>query len=113
MNNHRYFGLNSWAKIYVASAVGKTLIGVIRRRLTALSRNEPIVEMLYAYTMPDGTIYSEFVQGSEWTSGLNYLVALKDESGEMVTKSLWSQVEYDNMKAISTQLETGPILPIV
>ena len=99
--------------MYVASAVGKTVIGVIRRRLTALNRNEPIVEMLYAYTMPDGTIYSEFVQGSEWTSGLNYLVALKDVSGEMVTKSLWSQTEYDNMKARFSGSVLGPIIPIV
>ncbi len=85
--------------MYIASVVGKTVIGVIRRRLTPINQNEPIVEMLYAHTMPDGTIYSEFVQGSEWSSGLNYLVALKDEKGEMVTKSLWSQIEYDNMKA--------------
>ncbi len=113
LNKHQYFGLNSWARNYVANAVSKTIAGSIQRRLANLSASEPAVASLYAYTMPDGKVLTEFVQGSVWSSGLNYLVALKDENGVMVTLSLWSQTEYDDMKAQHRELAVGPILPIV
>ena len=46
---------------------------------------------LHKYTLPDGRVYTEFVQAAPWSSGPMFFIALKDEDGNEVEESLWSQ----------------------
>lgn len=52
---------------------------------------------LHRYTLPNGDVYVEFVQ--EWDSNDGddcvQFIALKDASGRIVTRSLWSPCERD------------------
>lgn len=53
---------------------------------------------LHKYTMPDGTMYRDFVQDEPWSSGPVFFYALekydeKDETWKIVKESLWSDEE--------------------
>lgn len=45
---------------------------------------------LYKYTLPDGKRFFESEQASPWSSGPMIFTALRDEYGEWVKESLWS-----------------------
>ena len=51
---------------------------------------------LHKYTFPDGRVFYEAVQASPWSSGPCFFLALKDERGEWVGESLWSEEEIEN-----------------
>lgn len=51
---------------------------------------------LHEYRMPDGRKYIEFVQAEPWSSGPCIFLALKDDSGNSVPESLWSDEEINN-----------------
>lgn len=51
---------------------------------------------LNKYTLPDGTVYYEGVQAEPWSSGPVFFLALKDEKGNWVPESLWSEEEIEN-----------------
>lgn len=48
---------------------------------------------LSGYKLSDGRIFFEDVQVEPWASGPNSFLALKDESGEWLASSLWSDEE--------------------
>ena len=48
---------------------------------------------LYKHTFPDGRIYFEFLQASPWYSGPVMFLALKDEQGNEIKESLWTEEE--------------------
>ena len=48
---------------------------------------------LYMYTMPDGRVYYEYLQSTMWSSGPCLFIALKDEKGNVVQESLWTDEE--------------------
>jgi hypothetical protein len=48
---------------------------------------------LYKYTLPNGKVYTEYVQHEPWSSGPCFFLALQDKSGKPVRKSLWSDKE--------------------
>ena len=50
---------------------------------------------LFAYTFPDGRVLREEVQTEPWSSGPCYLLALKDEQGNWVPESLWTEEEIE------------------
>ena len=51
---------------------------------------------LFKHIFPDGRIYYEEVQESPWSSGPVFFLALKDEKGEWVKESLWSEEEIND-----------------
>jgi len=51
---------------------------------------------LVKHILPDGRVFSEYVQAEPWSSGPCFFLALKDEKGEPVPESLWSQDEIDD-----------------
>ncbi|MDP3726339.1 MAG: hypothetical protein Q8R36_04045 [bacterium] len=46
---------------------------------------------LHDYIFPDGRVYSERVQAEPWSSGPVIFLALQDEDGNWVRKSLWAK----------------------
>lgn len=48
---------------------------------------------LSKYTFPDGRVFYDAVQSDEWSSGPCFFLALKDNNGEWVKESLWSDEE--------------------
>lgn len=54
------------------------------------------VANLHRYTMPDGTVYNEYVQAEPWSSGPCYFIALKNADGNIVHNSLWTDDEINN-----------------
>lgn len=51
---------------------------------------------LTEYTLPDGRVYSEYVQAEPWSSGPVFFLALKDENGNWIPESMWSEEEIEN-----------------
>ena len=51
---------------------------------------------LTKYTFPDGKVYQEAVQADPWSSGPVFFLALKDENGNWVPESLWSDEAISN-----------------
>lgn len=51
---------------------------------------------LSKYTFPDGRVFYEAMQADPWSSGPVFFLALKDENGEWVKESLWSDEEIEN-----------------
>lgn len=50
---------------------------------------------LNKYTFPSGRVVFEFEQASPWSSGPVMFLALKDENGEPIKKSLWTEEEIE------------------
>ena len=48
---------------------------------------------LYKYTLVGGTEYFEYVQEEPWSSGPMFFIALKDQNGNPVKDSLWTDEE--------------------
>ncbi|MGH9553291.1 MAG: hypothetical protein ACRD3W_28175, partial [Terriglobales bacterium] len=57
---------------------------------------DPVVAELHRHTLSDGSMYEEYVQAAPWSGGPCYFIALKDESGQPVAKSLWSEEQLAN-----------------
>lgn len=51
---------------------------------------------LSRYIFPDGRVLTEAVQANPWSSGPVFFLALKDEKGEWVKESLWSEEDINN-----------------
>jgi hypothetical protein len=47
------------------------------------------------HTFRDGRMLEEHVQASPWSSGPVFFLALKDEKGEWIKESLWSEEEIE------------------
>lgn len=54
-----------------------------------------VVSTLHKHTLPDGRVLREEVQANPWSSGPCYFVALKDEAGNWVPESLWTDEEIE------------------
>lgn len=52
-----------------------------------------VVALLYRYVLPDGTVYTESIQAVPWSSGPCYFIALRDEVGNWVPESFWTDKE--------------------
>lgn len=110
----QYIGLNPWARRLVNSkqkvreegirtyANGKKQRFNRWRRMPDARREHagiirgawlPKVAPLHRYTMPDGTVYVEFVQCTPWSGGPCYFIALMDKHGNPVPQSLWTDEE--------------------
>jgi hypothetical protein len=48
---------------------------------------------LWCYVMEDGTAYYEAEQDCPWSSGPTHFYALRDDAGEWVSESLWTEDE--------------------
>lgn len=111
----QYIGLNKWAESYVRATVPVREVGV---RLLPGGRTEsfdravmmPVAKTevvgvipgfygddipLVRYTMPNGRVFTEYVQAEPWSSGPCYFIALKNERGKVVPQSLWKQEDID------------------
>ena len=51
---------------------------------------------LNRYTLPDGTVYQEFVQACPWSSGPMIFLAFQDKDGKPVQESLWTDDEINH-----------------
>ncbi len=83
MRRTKYAGLNNRAKEIVATATKIETVGTLSAVFQSLKR----------YTMPDGQIYVEFQQDIVQSICEVYFVALKDQSGNNVLTSLWTNDE--------------------
>lgn len=52
---------------------------------------------LYRHTLPDGREFTEDVQETVWSSGPCIFLALRDEEGDWIERSLWSPEELEEM----------------
>lgn len=53
---------------------------------------------LYEYTLQNGRVVREAVQATPWSSGPCFFIALKDEEGNWIQESLWSnKAIHDNL----------------
>jgi len=57
---------------------------------------KPTVAPLKSYTFPGGRVLTEFVQDVPWSGGPCYHIALRDQKGVVVAKSLWTDEELKN-----------------
>ncbi len=106
------FGLNAWAQklvggekvlLYTEEVVrvypdGRRETQEPRQVLGSTVAREPSGEHysgmcegypLYKYTFPDGRVYVEAVQSIEYSSGPCIFLALRNEAGNWIPKSLW------------------------
>ena len=75
-------GHNMWATDIMATARSKQI---------SCSDTNPRVR-LFKHRLPDGRVYTEFVQGQVATkSGVIVFLAFKDEQGNEVKESLWKE----------------------
>ena len=117
MRCDQYIGLNEWASTRVfrthkVHEIGVRILpsGKVRKfdrwirvpvaRTQVIGRIEGAwndnVANLNRYTLPDGTVYEEFIQATPWSSGPCYFIALKDKHGKPVAESLWNDEEIAN-----------------
>ncbi|OGM98476.1 MAG: hypothetical protein A2915_00750 [Candidatus Yanofskybacteria bacterium RIFCSPLOWO2_01_FULL_41_34] len=74
---------NLWACELMAKACKRNHLG--------RSDSNPSIQ-LYSHTLPDGRVFTEFVQGvASVRSGVLIFVAFKDEQGNVVKESLWKE----------------------
>jgi hypothetical protein len=60
-----------------------------KTKIIGRSDTNPPVD-LYKHILPDGRVFTEFVQAIEYgRSGANVFLALKDSEGNIVQDSLW------------------------
>lgn len=113
----QFIGLNSWASDFVK---GESVLAYTERgsRVYSDGREEPFEHPVHAssvkredtekcwygmfegeetplakYTFPDGRVYFEDVQAEPWSSGPLIFLALKDDKGNWIPESLWSDEE--------------------
>lgn len=117
MRCEQYIGLNDWAQNYVCATVKAREIGVRllpdgstetfdREVSVPVARRETVGAIagaygqdmpLTRYTMPNGRVFTEYVQAAPWSSGPCYFIALRNERGNVVTQSLWRQEDIDRV----------------
>lgn len=83
MKRTRLAGLNNVARELVAQASSVETVGSI----SAVWHN------LKRYTLPDGTIFTEFQQAVVNSITQVYFIALKDGNGQTVQTTLWTNDE--------------------
>lgn len=83
MRRTKYAGLNNRAKELVAAAVKTESVGNISALFYSLKR----------YTMPDGSIYTEYQQAVVESICQVYFTALRDKNGVIVESTLWEAAE--------------------
>lgn len=79
-----YIGLNDWTREFVNRR------SVIKEEIN-ISPYFGVCEdfPFHKYTLPDGRAYFENVQADPWASGPTIFIALKNEKGNWIPKSLW------------------------
>lgn len=111
MRTNQYYGLNDWAKKLVNRKQKVREFGVQvfadgkRKRFSRWRRmpvarvqdagvirgiGNSVVTKLHRYTMPNGEVFSEYVQAVVHCGGPCFYIALKDKQGAVVTESLWA-----------------------
>ena len=84
-------------KLKIAVALPPALVSRMRQ---AVRRGDASVTMsvapLKSYTFPGGRVLTEFVQDVPWSGGPCYHIALRDQKGVVVAKSLWTDEELKN-----------------
>ncbi len=114
MRMDQYIGLNKWAQervseSHVVREVGAQIlpsgkvVSFDRTVRVPLVTTEVIghitgawvdkVADLHRYTMPNGSVFEEFVQAEPWSGGPCYYIALKNKKGAVVRQSLWTNEE--------------------
>ncbi len=94
-------GLNDWAKEFVQTALKKPALdekGKPREIICPFS--EFPLRTLARYILPNGREVEEFVQEEVWAGGPYFFLALKDEKGKPIEKSLWTKEEIAALAAI-------------
>lgn len=120
MRCDQFMGLNEWALNFVKG----DLVFIYREEVTRIHPDghretlapRPVYEssvkseesdsfyvgmfgdeyITHKYTFPDGRVYHENVQAAPRSSGPVFFLALKDENGNWVRESLWTQEEINN-----------------
>lgn len=116
MRMDQYIGLNDWAKglVYATQTVREVGARILpngkvesfdRTVRVPLATVEVIgkiegawndhVADLHRYTMPNGSVFEEYIQADPWHGGPCYHIALKNKRGRAVRQSLWTQKELD------------------
>jgi hypothetical protein len=81
----KYIGLNEKGASLVADpSTTKEVIGKIKGAWVN------VVNDLHRFTLPNGRIYNEFVQCEVWMGGPCYFIALKDNRGRTLRRTLWT-----------------------
>jgi len=114
MRCDQYIGLNKWASEKVSRQMTVREIGARllpggkavpfdRSISVPVAKIEVIgkiagawndhVANLHRYTLPDGRVYVEYIQADPWSSGPCYFIALKNQKGNVVSQSLWTEEE--------------------
>ena len=117
MRSDQWIGLNAWATREVGRTRTAREVGVRvfrRGRIERFDRKVrvpfakvevispvagawvDVVGHLHRYIMPNGKVYEEFLQADPWSSGPCYFIALKDQQGNPVPQSLWTDEELNN-----------------
>ncbi len=115
MRMAQYYGLQSRAKKLVHKKVMVREVGTMylpdgsrvkfdRRRPIPQARKQVIGDIktyspqiplaqLFRYTMPDGKVYDEYIQGIIHSGGPCYFLALRSPDGTPLAESLWTEDE--------------------
>ena len=114
MRIDQYIGLNEWATRKVNKTMWvremgisilpggrrkpfnrKVEVPIARRKVIGTIEGawNPEVANLNRHIMPNGEVYSEYVQEVPWHGGPMYFIALKDRLGKPVAQSLWTEGE--------------------
>jgi hypothetical protein len=117
MRMDQYIGLNKWAQERVSQSQVVREVGVrilSNGKVEQFDRTGPValvvkevighlpgvwkehVADLHRYTMPNGSVFEEFVQAEPWSGGPCYHIALKNKKGAVVRQSLWTDEELGN-----------------
>jgi hypothetical protein len=114
MRTDQLYGLNAWAReivhaTQVVSEIGvrkypnETIEAFVREVTVPIAAVTKISEIecafapgtaiadLNRYELPDGRVFEEYIQSQPWSGGPCYYIALKDETGQPVSQSLWTK----------------------
>lgn len=83
MRRSKYAGLSERAKQVVASATKVENVGNLSAVFHSLKR----------YTMPDGTVYTEYLQDISQSISDVYFTSLHDQNGVKPAELLWRESE--------------------
>lgn len=59
--------------------------------------NNKIAGYLHRYTMVDGRVYEEYIQGTPHCGGPHFFIALKTGNGRVMRTSLWSNAQMQKL----------------
>lgn len=83
MRRTKFAGLNPFARNLAATAV----------KVEKICNLSSVFEDLRRYTMPDGTVYNEYVQTVKESICQVYFIALRNADGNYVAESNWTDEE--------------------